>query len=300
LRDVLGLADNLPLLILATVVLFRATADRWGEPYVPPSLRPRRRRTGWGEVVWGAGSLYLLYRLVCLTSGTGDLPLGGCLLVEALVVPLVMVLLDGALLAWVLVELRNASIGDTGNDTLDAEQALALLPGTALACLAALPARYLATAVLLVAFSLPNTVDATILGRYVRWQLNWGLADVQGAALVLAGLAGAVAWTRGTVAGALGGYRRMVAAEGGHLAAVLVLAGLASGTLSAVAYLLVLSLPAQTWVLAAADGYAHYASLPVGLIALAALVELGERSLPTATPIAESRAGAMAAAPASA
>ncbi len=37
-------------------------------------------------------------------------------------------------------------------------------------------------------------------------------------------------------------------------------------------------------MLAAADSYAHYATLPVGLLTLAGLVELGERSLPTATP----------------
>jgi hypothetical protein len=42
-------------------------------------------------------------------------------------------------------------------------------------------------------------------------------------------------------------------------------------------------LPAQSWVLAAADSYAHFATLPVGLCTLAALIELAERSLPTAS-----------------
>jgi hypothetical protein len=59
-------------------------------------------------------------------------------------------------------------------------------------------------------------------------------------------------------------------------------AGVVAGGLAGVAYMLVLSLPVQTWVLAAADAYAHYGTLPVGLMALAGLVELGERSLPTA------------------
>jgi hypothetical protein len=44
------------------------------------------------------------------------------------------------------------------------------------------------------------------------------------------------------------------------------------------AYALVLSLPAQPWVLATADGYAHYATLPIGLILTAALVELGQQA----------------------
>ena len=60
------------------------------------------------------------------------------------------------------------------------------------------------------------------------------------------------------------------------------LGGMAAGAASWAAYLLVLSLPTSTWCLAAADSYAHYGTLPVGLILLAALVELGERSLPMA------------------
>ena len=36
-------------------------------------------------------------------------------------------------------------------------------------------------------------------------------------------------------------------------------------------------MPAQPWVLLAADSYAHYASLPIGLLGLAGLVELGTR-----------------------
>jgi hypothetical protein len=105
--------------------------------------------------------------------------------------------------------------------------------------------------------------------------------------LVVAGVAGVVAWTRGSLSGVVRGYPRLLAAEGGHVAALLTLAGLTAGALSAIAYVVVLSLPAQTWVLAAADGYAHYATLPVGLVTLAALVELGEQSLPLASLAAE-------------
>jgi hypothetical protein len=62
----------------------------------------------------------------------------------------------------------------------------------------------------------------------------------------------------------------------------LVLAGAAGAVLSAAAYAVVLLLPVQPWVLAAADSYAHFATLPAGLWTLAALIELAERSLPTA------------------
>ena len=116
----------------------------------------------------------------------------------------------------------------------------------------------------------------------MRWQLGWGLTDVQAASLVGIGLAGAVAWSRGTIRGAIAGYLRLLAAEGGHLVAAVAMAGVASGLASAAAYAIVLLLPAQTWVLGAADSYAHFATLPIGLWALAAFIELAERSLPIA------------------
>jgi hypothetical protein len=81
----------------------------------------------------------------------------------------------------------------------------------------------------------------------------------------------------------MAGYGRLLAFEGGHVVALAAIAGFASGLLAASAYAVVLLLPAQSWVLAAADSYAHFATLPVGLCALAALIELAERSLPTAT-----------------
>ena len=227
--------------------------------------------------------MYLLYRLGTRVAGTADLPVGGCLMIEAPLIPLLMVVSDGVMLAWILVELRSVSLGDAGSDGLDPLAVVALVPGAVLACLLAMPGRYLATAILLGHFFMPATIGATVLGSLFRWQLSWGLADVQGAALVTLGLAGAVAWSRGSPASAVQGYLRLLAAEGGHLVVLVALAGLAAGGGAALAYLMVLSLPASPWVLAAADGYAHYATLPVGLLLLAALVELGERTLPTAT-----------------
>lgn len=289
LRDLVGLADTFPLLLLATGVLFRVSMDRWASSYVPLA-RMRNPKKFWVELIWGGGLLYLLYRLVALAAGSSDFPLGGCLILEVVGLPALMLLLDAALLSWVLVELRNAGLGDTGNDALDPNDVVRLMPGVMLTCLAILPARYVATAVLLGTLDMPSPGPNSLVGRYVRWQLNWGLADLQGAALVVAGMAGVVAWTRGSVAATLRGYARLLRTEGGHLVALLVLAGLTAGSLSALVYLIVLSLPVQTWVLAAADSYAHYATLPVGLLTLAALVELGERSLPLASLLPESEA----------
>ena len=98
----------------------------------------------------------------------------------------------------------------------------------------------------------------------------------------MVGLIGVVAWSRGDVGGFSAGYQRLLKAEAGHLIATLAMAGVAAAMLAGSAYAVVLLMPAQTWVLAAADSYSHFATLPIGLWTLAALIELTERSLPTA------------------
>jgi hypothetical protein len=209
--------------------------------------------------------------------------MGGCLIVEAVLIPMTMLIVDGLLLAWLLVELRNAGLDLGGEERLDSYQAIALLPGAALACAVALPARYVATFVFLAQAHLPTSVYSTALGDYIRWQLGWGLTDLQAAALVLVGLVGAVAWTRGRIGESIAGYWRLLRADGGHVIVALAMAAIAATALSAAAYAIVLLLPVQTWVLGAADAYAHFATLPVGLWTLAALIELAGRSLPMAT-----------------
>ena len=101
-----------------------------------------------------------------------------------------------------------------------------------------MPGRYLATAILLGYFFMPATIGATVLGSFFRWQLSWGLADVQAAALVTLGLAGAVAWSRGSPSSAIEGYLRLLAAEGGRLVALVARAVRAAGGGAALAYLM--------------------------------------------------------------
>ena len=283
LRDVAGLGDNLALLIVATIVVFRASIEPQGSGEPPGVGRVQARaRPGWTTLVWGIGALYILYRVVARAAGSVDLPLGGCLVVEAVLIPLAMLIADGFLLAWVLTELRQAGLETAGEARLDPLGAIALLPGAALACAVALPARYLATFVFLAQAHLPTSITATRLGDAIRWQLGWGLTDVQAVALLGVGLVGVVAWSRGRLGEALAGYRRLLAAEAAHLVVALAMAGVAAAVLSAAAYAVVLLLPVQSWVLGAADSYAHFATLPVGLWTLAVLIELARRSLPTA------------------
>ncbi len=130
---------------------------------------------------------------------------------------------------------------------------------------------------------MPTSAAASPVAEYFRWQLGWGLTDIQAAALAGLGIVGGVAWGRGTIRGAFAGYGRLLSVAGGYLAAVAVMAAFAAGVGAAIAYAVVLLLPVQSWVLGAADSYAHFATLPVGLWTLAAIIELAERSLPTAT-----------------
>ena len=286
LRDVAGLGDNLPLLVIAAILVFRASFDLptpGSVSFEGDSSAVAGARSGWSTLVWGCAALYALYRIVSRLAASTDLPLGNCLVAEAVIVPLLMLVSDGFLLAWVLVELRNAGLDDAGEDRLDVRPAVAIFPAATLACVLALPARYVATFVFLGQAYLPTSVSETALGDYVRWQLGWGLTDLQAASLVGVGLAGAVAWSRGTMAGAIAGYLRLLNTQGGRLIAVIALAGAAAAMVSAAAYAVVLLLPAQTWVLGAADCYAHFATLPIGLWTLAACIELAQRSLPTAT-----------------
>jgi hypothetical protein len=287
LRDLAGLGDNLPLLIVAAIVVFRASIEpqRSGEPGASAVGSGRgRAHPGWTTIAWGTASLYILYRIVARAAGSPELPYGNCLFIETIVIPMAMAVADGLLLAWLLAELRNAGLDAAGESRLDPLQSVALLPAAILACVVALPARYVAALLVLLNDHLPTSVQTTALGGYIRWQLgDWGLADLQAGALVVVGLVGAVAWTRGRFGDAIVGYGRLLAAEGGHLVAALAMAAVAAAVLSSIAYTVVLLLPPQPWVLNAADSYAHFLSLPVGLWTLAALIELGQRTLPAAS-----------------
>lgn len=286
LRDVAGLGDNSPLLVAALVVLISrasrgpAPAGLRGPrgPYTPPQDEPGM---GAGVATIALG-LYLLYRLFCRLAGSADLPAGNCLVVEFAIVPVLMLISDGFLLAWVLAELRDGEPGDDQVDRIDPSRALRLMPAACLACLAALPARYAATSVLLAMQHVPPTLMATGLGRGLRWSLGPGVAMTQAASLIFLGVAGAVAWGGGTFGEAAQGFRRLLRADGGRLAAATILAACGCAGASAAAYAALLALPPAGWVLPAADAYAHYATLPIGLWTLAACIQLAERSLPRA------------------
>ena len=284
LRDVGGLGNNLPLLLIAVFVLFRSSVDVWGGVPPPPGKSRGDFSTGLATLGWCSGTLLILYRMIALAMHRTDIPIGGFLMVEAVVVPALMVVCDGVLLAWVLAELRDAGDEDPDRDPLDPSETIELMPGSIHACLLMLPARYLATGVTIaLLYFLPVTIASSAVGEWLRWfLLSWGLADLQAVALPLSALAGAVAWAPGFARGPIRGYVQMLRTQGGRVLFAFALAGLAAGLVSGASYLVLLALPTSSWILNAADSYAHYMTLFTGLWLLSALVELGERALPEA------------------
>ena len=297
LRDVIGLSLMIPMLLGVAFVLFQYSTFRWSAVRPDPSIRLQATR--WATIGWGSATLYAIYRFVCfLASGFSERPLGGCLMLEVPVVPTLMALADGVVVAWVLVELRHSggrhaagtastrpdggwdSGGGTDDERLDVTGIVLAIPAAVVGCLLTFPARYIATATALASDTLlAGTAPDPSMVAFVRWELSWGLIVWQAAGLVFAGWLGAAAWGPGGPWEALRGFGRILRFEGARVVAALLASGLVAGLLSTVAYAVLLSLPGAPWVLNAADSYAHYATLPVGLVLLAALVELGGRSL---------------------
>ena len=279
-RDLVGLGDSLIFLAGAAALAFKFSADRWGR-FDDRGMRGQTAGSGWTTVCWGAAGLYAMYRLASLIVLTeeGFRPLGGCLFVEVAVIPVLMLVSDALLLSWILVELRGHPDSDD-EQGFDVAGTIALMPAAILACLCAMPSRYAGMTVGLAYFyHLPTKIgDSPYVLAFLR---GWGLAWLQAGSFLTVGVIGAAAWSHGRAGLALSTYGRLLRAEGGRLAAMMALAGLVVGAGTGLAYFSVLALPAQPWLLLAADSYAHYASLPIGLVMMAGLVELASRVAPS-------------------
>jgi hypothetical protein len=270
-RDLCGLGDTMLLMLAASVLVFKVSAERWD---LDADERDTAAVPGWTTPAWGAAWLYVLYRVIVLIVSPEGYPVSGSLYVEPVVVPVLLLASDGLLLGWVLVELRHA-ITDAADDSvrLEVAEAVRWLPAAVLACVAALPARVVAVA----AYLSLRYVPAGLLGGLNWLLLGWGLTVLQAASLVVLPVLGAAAL--GPIRGGTGRvWWHMLREEGGRLVAVVAGGVAACGLASALAYAVLLQFPAGSWVLAAADSYSHYATLPLGLMMLATLIELADRA----------------------
>ena len=196
-RDVVGLSNNILLVIAAGVIVFRYSAERWSGASDGPSGRK-------ATLFWGAAWLIAFYRITGYVTDSSGLPPGGCMIVESAVVPALMLLTDGLLLAWALTELRGPTRLD--ENPLDIGAAITRTSVASLACLLVLPALYAATAAWLASpyvKSLPG-----FLGRPLRPILSlllqdWGLVALQAIAPLSLLLISSTPWSQGRFARAL-------------------------------------------------------------------------------------------------
>jgi hypothetical protein len=278
LRDLCGLSNNMVLLLAACALVFKVSANGWSSLDTARD-DSARRVPPWATAAWASAWVFGLYRLACHVWQANGLPLGQLPWVEVVLLPPAMLICDALLFSWTLNELRLAQTDSESSLLQDsALQAVTRLPYAMIGCLLLLPARYAATTAWLAVRSLPTSAPSSIRWLLATALFDWGLVWLQAASIALLPLVAACAWARDR-----GGFWRVlfrVLRSGGARIFVLstsLLVALAG--LSSLAYLALLSLPAQPWVLAAADSYAHYLTLPLGLLLAASIVEIGDSTL---------------------
>ncbi|HEU5117830.1 MAG TPA: hypothetical protein VFT74_14480, partial [Isosphaeraceae bacterium] len=214
LRDLASLGDLWPLLVISTLVVFKLSADRWGMIPSDAEVLGVKTPPAWTSAAWGAGFLYAMYRAIQDIKAPDGLPLGGCLFLEAVFVPLLMLSADGLLLAWVMAELARARPDQLDStEGYDVLGGLQLMPRAMLACLIALPARYAAAAIWLALPHLTMALAPTAVSAVAQLVRVRTLIGLQAASIVLLGLVGVLAWGQGS----LGRFGRLLRHEGGHL-----------------------------------------------------------------------------------
>ncbi len=277
LRDLCTLSGNLVMLLALAVVIFKVSADRWNmyDDFDPKLSKPLPR---WTSPAWAAAWAFTLYRIACLIWRPDGQPLGILPIAEVVLVPPLMLICDALLLAWVLCELRHGQSDSVSPPlTQTVSEAIERLPAAALVCLLVMPSRYVAATASLAIRSFSGTPPAWVQRLLATVLIDWGLVWFQCAGFVFISLVGAAALARDG-GGLVRVWRQTLRTQGARMLVLVLGTLLATGGLTFLAYLSVLSLPGQPWVLAAADSYAHYVSLPLGLILVAMLVELAHQS----------------------
>lgn len=277
LRDITSLSGNLILLCAAAFVVFKSTTDRWS---ISRAAAQSGVATRWTTVAWVSAWAFTLYRIACHLSNPDGWPLTRLPVVEVFIAPPLVLICDALLLAWVLAELQQAESDSAGVPIdLTVQRTIRKLPRAIIACALVFPARYVAHAVWLGLSSLPPNAPPFVRQMAADILVGWGLVWVQVAGLAFLPLVGAAAWA-GHKVGLVQTFIRTVRSHGARILAAVVGSGIAAAACCFFAYAALLSLPSQPWVLTAADSYAHYLTLLVGLLLAATLVEVSQQALP--------------------
>ncbi|MFM7591265.1 MAG: hypothetical protein ACKO85_05660 [Isosphaeraceae bacterium] len=279
LRDLTSLADAWPFILVASVASFHFSNKM---QFVPRSVAndKENRARSISQAVWALSAIWLLYRVVVGSSSEGGLPLVTGVFVESLLEPALMLFLDSIILAWAITEICDSFRLEQTDIAPRLPEVFALLPAVVVVNFILMPGRYLAHFIWIFWNSLAATSFAgsnpsyyAEMTRIFFWALSDGLIYIQVMVFPLIVLAGSC----------LNGKMRdtwkiavtMLRNQASTIFLILAFLGLADVAGVAMINSLVLSHPAESWVLLAADSYCHYFTLFTGLLLLAALIELG-------------------------
>jgi len=279
LRELAGLGDTLILMLVVAVLVFKLGAERWeGDETDDPGFVPV-----WITPTWIAAWLFVLYRLTLNIIAPDGYPISASTYVEPVLIPTLMLICDGLLLGCVLGEVRRVNAEGLVGSRM--AEAVRWLPASIIACVAALPARVVAVMAYLILKYVPASAPSVVLGGLLWLLLSWGLIVLQAGSLVALPWVGAAAY--GPVRGGTWlVWWRMMRDQGGRLVGLVALNLLACLVSVTAVYAVVLQYPVQAWLLAAADSYSHFVTIPLGLILMATLVEIADRaSRPAESPV---------------
>ncbi|MBI3466318.1 MAG: hypothetical protein HY000_25180 [Planctomycetes bacterium] len=279
LRALTSLADLTPLLIGACLVLF-ARSDVVAQ-HLRGQLRPAehvglRRRMG---TVWVGLVVLVGYRVVTFLTNPAAAPIGGCLWIDSLILPALVLVGDALLLSWVLTEFGRSLRRHLDWRPDDTAALVRMVPSVMWVCASVNPGRYLTLGLVIWEFQLSSPAAPTFPAS--RWSpILWCSALAQVCGLAWFALPGVLTvWRTGGLGHKFHGLIRLFRQAGGKVVGLAGL-GLVMNVLALVPfYFLFGSMQAEPWSLLGAASYGYYAQLLVSLVLMVGVTELARQEL---------------------
>jgi hypothetical protein len=280
LRDLVCLGDLLPLVIAAGLMLFARTAE------IAQHLRLKtramenvklKRQLG---TIWVALVVLIAYRVVGYTIDSPTAPMaGGCLFIDALALPIALLVADGLLLSWILTEYARGLCARFDWDASDTAAFARGIPASMIVCALANPGRYVVLACAM--WEQQVSTPGTTTWPAAKWgPILWASAVGQVLGIVWFALpAVLVVQRRGGLADKFYAYLTLLRRAGGRVVGLTVLAVLLNLLVMLPFYWVFGTMQPETWSLVGAASYGHYATLLLGLVLLAGVTQLAHQEL---------------------
>jgi len=277
LRDFVSLGDLLPLLLGATLLLFGRTPEMGihlrSMTRAMENIRLKRRL----GTLWVALIILLAYRTVANVVDPMAGITSGCLVIDIIVLPVLLLMSDGLLLSWLLAEYGRAAREHFDWQADDTAAFVRGWPGAMLVCGLMNPGRY---AVLLLA------MWETQFRQPLRWPVTrwgpilWAAAIAQVIGLAWFALPAVLAVSRREgLKQKLAAFLLLFRRAGGQVVGLTALAVLLNVLVLWPFYWLFAFMQPETWSLIGAASYGHYATLLLGVVMLGGTTQLAAREI---------------------